>query len=76
MKIWSCMKHMPKYLKKKINMIKMIALIIFIKICTFCHVNNLRQIKNQIRFGILIKFPSQRKKIIEIGPETAKLCFN
>ena len=22
------------------------------------------------------KFPSQRKKIIEIGPETTKLCFN
>ncbi len=29
-----------------------------------------------IRLGIPIKFPSQRKKNIEIGPETTKLCFN
>ena len=29
-----------------------------------------------IGFGIPIKFPSQRNKIIEIGSETTKLCFN
>ncbi len=29
--------------------------------------------KYDIRFGISIEFPSQRKKIIQIGPETTKL---
>ncbi len=33
---------------QRIDVSQMITLIIFIKICTFCHVNNLRQIKNQI----------------------------
>ena len=32
--------------------------------------------KYDIRFGIPIEFPSQRKKIIQIGQETMKLCFN
>ena len=31
--------------------------------------------KYNIGFGIPIKFPSQRKKIIEINPETTKLCL-
>ena len=34
------------------------------------------EVNFNIRFGIPIKFPSQRKKIIEIGQETMKLCFN
>ena len=32
-------------------------------------------VKDSIGFGIPIKFPSQRKKNIEIGQETMKLCF-
>ena len=31
--------------------------------------------KYNIGFGIPIKFPSQRKKVIKIGPESTKLCF-
>ncbi len=31
--------------------------------------------KYNIRFGIPFKFPSQREKNIEIGPETTKLCL-
>ena len=31
--------------------------------------------KYNIGFGIPIEFPSQRKKIIQIGPETTKLDF-
>ena len=33
------------------------------------------EVKYNIGFGIPIKFPSQRKKIIQIGPETTKLDF-
>ncbi len=32
--------------------------------------------KYRLAANITVKFPSQRKKIIQIGPETMKLCFN
>ena len=34
------------------------------------------EVKNNIGFGIPIKFPNQRKKMIEISPETKKLSLN